>query len=87
VLGYQDFNDRGQWTVDVEMQIGAGSVALAFGRFTGSERRIIAPFELKGAKTKNMDTVMPGRAKWSLLAGGQCVKRRGPLRQAVAAAG
>ena len=63
VLGYQDFNDSGQWTVDVEAQIGAGSVDLAFGNFSKSERRIIAPFELKGAKTKNLDAIMPGRAK------------------------
>ncbi|MCF8710377.1 Eco57I restriction-modification methylase domain-containing protein [Rhizorhapis sp. SPR117] len=63
VLGYQDFNDSGQWTVDVEAQIGAGSVDLAFGHFTKDERRIIAPFELKGAKTKNLDAIMPGRAK------------------------
>lgn len=63
VLGYQDFNDSGQWTVDVEAQIGAGSVDLAFGHFSKGERRIIAPFELKGAKTKNLDAIMPGRAK------------------------
>lgn len=63
VLGYQDFNDSGQWTVDVEAQIGAGSVDLALGHFSKAERRIIAPFELKGAKTKNLDAIMPGRAK------------------------
>ena len=63
VLGYQDFNDSGHWTVDVEAQIGTGSVDLAFGHFSKSERRIIAPFELKGAKTKNLDAIMSGRAK------------------------
>lgn len=63
VLGYQDFNDSGQWTVDVEAQIGGGSVDLALGRFSRNERRIIAPFELKGAKTRNLDAIMPGRAK------------------------
>lgn len=63
VLGYQDFNDSGQWTVDVEAQIGAGSVDLALGQFSKGERRIIAPFELKGAKTRNLDAIMPGRAK------------------------
>lgn len=63
VLGYLDFNDSGQWTVDVETQIGAGSADLALGHFAKGERRIIAPFELKGAKTKNLDAIMPGRAK------------------------
>ncbi|MDT0508849.1 Eco57I restriction-modification methylase domain-containing protein [Novosphingobium sp. MMS21-SN21R] len=63
VLGYQDFNDSGNWTVDVEAQIGAGSVDLALGHFNKGERRIIAPFELKGAKTRNLDAIMPGRAK------------------------
>lgn len=63
VLGYRDFNDSGEWTVDVETAIGSGSVDLAFGHFTKGESRIIAPFELKGAKTKDLDAIMPGRAK------------------------
>ncbi|MEY4890705.1 MAG: hypothetical protein RIQ75_1835 [Pseudomonadota bacterium] len=63
VLGYRDFNESGQWTVDVEAQIGAGSVDLALGHFSKEDRRIIAPFELKGAKTKNLDAIVPGRAK------------------------
>ena len=63
VLGYRDFNDSGEWTVDVEAAIGSGSVDLALGHFTKSDRRIIAPFELKGAKTKDLDAIMPGRAK------------------------
>jgi type I restriction-modification system DNA methylase subunit len=63
VLGFRDFNDSGAWTVDVEAQIGAGSVDLAFGHFTADTRNIVAPFELKGAKTKNLDAIMPGRAK------------------------
>lgn len=63
VLGYRDFNDTGEWTVDVEAAIGSGSVDLAFGHFTKNESRIIAPFELKGAKTKDLDAIMPGRAK------------------------
>ena len=63
VLGYRDFNDSGEWTVDVETAIGSGSVDLAFGHFSKGESRIIAPFELKGAKTKDLDAIMPGRAK------------------------
>jgi type I restriction-modification system DNA methylase subunit len=62
-LGYTDFNPSGAWTVDVEAQIGAGSVDLALGHFDAAHRKIIAPFELKGAKTKNLDSIMPGRAK------------------------
>ncbi|WOE76066.1 Eco57I restriction-modification methylase domain-containing protein [Alterisphingorhabdus coralli] len=63
VLGYTDFNESGEWSVDVETNIGAGSVDLALGHFTAEAKDIIAPFELKGAKTKNLDAIMPGRAK------------------------
>lgn len=63
VLGYLPFNEGGEWTVASKVGIGAGAVDLALGQFTTSERRIIAPFELKGAKTKNLDAIMPGRAK------------------------
>lgn len=63
VLGYADFNESGAWTVEAEAPIGAGAVDLALGQFTTGERRIIAPFELKGAKTRNLDAIMPGRAK------------------------
>lgn len=63
VLGYMPFNEGGAWTVASKAGIGSGAVDLALGHFTTGERRIIAPFELKGAKTKNLDAIMPGRAK------------------------
>jgi len=63
VLGYADFNESGAWTVEAEAAIGAGAVDLALGHFKAGESRIIAPFELKGAKTKDLDAIMPGRAK------------------------
>lgn len=63
VLGYAAFNEAGAWTVASKAGIGAGAVDLALGHFTTAERRIIAPFELKGAKTKDLDAIMPGRAK------------------------
>lgn len=63
VLGYSPFNDGGPWTVASKAAIGGGAVDLALGHFSTTERRIIAPFELKGAKTKNLDAIMPGRAK------------------------
>ena len=62
-LGYSDFNESGQWTIEAEAGIGAGAVDLALGHFSSNESRIIAPFELKGAKTKDLDAIMPGRAK------------------------
>ena len=63
VLGYRPFNQDGEWTVASKAGIGAGAVDLALGHFTPSTRKIIAPFELKGAKTKDLDAIMPGRAK------------------------
>lgn len=63
VLGYNAFNSAGAWTVQSKAAIGAGAVDLALGHFTPAESRIIAPFELKGAKTKNLDAIMAGRAK------------------------
>lgn len=63
VLGYLPFNEGGEWTVASKTAIGGGAVDLALGHFTTGERKIIAPFELKGAKTKNLDAIMPGRAK------------------------
>ena len=51
------------FTVVVEHPAGAGSVDLALGHFRGAERRVFAPFELKGPKTRDLDAIMPGRAK------------------------
>lgn len=63
VLGFKPFNDGGEWTVASKASIGAGVVDLALGNFQPHNRNIIAPFELKGAKTKNLDAIMSGRAK------------------------
>lgn len=63
VLGYRAFNDSGSWTVASKAAIGAGAVDLALGHFTPASRTIVAPFELKGARTRDLDAIMPGRAK------------------------
>lgn len=63
VLGYTAFGQGGEWTVASKAGIGSGAVDLALGHFTPAGGRIIAPFELKGAKTRNLDAIMPGRAK------------------------
>lgn len=33
------------------------------GYFTGQHRRVVAPVELKGGDTQNLDAIMPGRHK------------------------
>jgi len=63
VLGYAAFNDTGEWSVASKAGIGSGTVDLALGRFTPEKKDIVAPFELKGARTRNLDAIMPGRAK------------------------
>ena len=62
-LGYRGPVGHGSYSITQEKAIIQGSVDLALGSFGGGERRIIAPFELKGADTKNLDAIMSGRAK------------------------
>ncbi len=63
VLGYKSAVGNPEYTVETEQTILSGSVDLALGHFTATDARIIAPFELKGAKTKDLDAIMHGRAK------------------------
>ena len=62
-LGYRGPVGHGSYSVTQEKAIIQGAVDLALGTFGNGERRIVAPFELKGADTKNLDAIMPGRAK------------------------
>ena len=63
VLAYQPFASGAAFTVVAEHPAGAGSVDLALGHFDAKSRRVLAPFELKGPKTRDLDAIMPGRAK------------------------
>ncbi len=63
VLGYHGPAGGADYTVATEQTILRGSVDLALGRFGGSKPEILAPFELKGADTRNLDAIMPGRNK------------------------
>lgn len=63
VLGYHGPAGGADYTVSTEQAILQGSVDLALGRFGGKTPEILAPFELKGAKTKDLDAIMPGRNK------------------------
>ena len=62
-LGYTGPVGSDSYDITQEKAIVQGAVDLALGHFTHGERKIIAPFELKGADTKNLDAIMPGRAK------------------------
>lgn len=63
VLGYHGPAGRADYTFSTEQAILRGSVDLALGRFGGKTPEILAPLELKGAKTKDLDAIMPGRNK------------------------
>jgi hypothetical protein len=54
VLGYIARGDAPQWTASKNQPLGGGNVDVALGYFTADSVQIIAPLELKGAKT-NLD--------------------------------
>lgn len=67
VLGYTDVGEADTYNIAREYPIAKGRVDLAIGHFVGekdnSKNTVIAPFELKGAGTKNLDAIMSGRHK------------------------
>ena len=80
VLGYRGPAHGASYTVAAEQAILRGSVDLALGRFGGAVPEIVAPFELKGAGTRDLDAIMPGRNKspvqqaWEYATGARGVK-------------
>ena len=62
-LGYTGPVGSDAYSITQEKAIVQGAVDIALGHFGHHERKIVAPFELKGADTKNLDAIMPGRAK------------------------
>lgn len=64
LLGYKGVHGSGAWTIEKNRPVGSGNVDVAIGNFTKSGTgELIAPFELKGPKTKDLDAIMPGRHK------------------------
>ena len=63
VLGYKGPVGNVAYTLSTEQKILQGSVDLAIGQFSDTDNSIIAPLELKGANTKDLDAIMPGRTK------------------------
>ena len=63
VLGYVPFGagDGREQTIQAKQQMGSGTVDLALGTFVDGATKIVAPFELKGADTRDLDAPMPGR--------------------------
>ena len=64
VLGYAGASSHLSWTVAKNQPVGVGNVDVALGKFSASTPpEIHAPFELKGARTKDLDAIMSGRNK------------------------
>ena len=62
ILGYQTMGGT-LWTLVHENKAASGSADAALGIFTPEHGQVLAPFELKGPKTANLDALMPGRHK------------------------
>lgn len=63
ILGYVGSSDGKKWTVAKNQPVGKGNVDVALGYFTADSAAILAPLELKGAKTRDLDAIMAGRNK------------------------
>jgi hypothetical protein len=65
ILGYQQMGAEGAFSLAFEEPIRSGAVDVALGRFglPDGKREIIAPFELKGPTTTDLDAIMPGRGR------------------------
>jgi Eco57I restriction-modification methylase/TaqI-like C-terminal specificity domain len=63
VLGYTQFGTVEHCTLLTEQRAGTGSMDAALGQFSSAGSTIIAPFEIKGTDTRNLDAIMPGRHK------------------------
>lgn len=63
ILGYQPFGSGPSWTINDEKRTGGGSADTALGHFNAAGKSVIAPVELKGADTPDLDAIMPGRHK------------------------
>ncbi len=63
LLGYQPFDGTGAQNYRPKQPMGKGIVDIALGDFSLEFPKITAPFELKGADTKDLDAPMTGRNK------------------------
>ncbi len=61
-MGYKESHAGSPWTVQKNQPVGAGNVDVALGSFTIDNVQIVAPFELKGAKTLDLDAPIKGKS-------------------------
>jgi type I restriction-modification system DNA methylase subunit len=62
LLGYQPFDGTGAQNYRPKQPMGKGTVDIALGDFSDGSK-VVAPFELKGADTRDLDAPMAGRNK------------------------
>ena len=62
ILGYRQTGGA-VWSIDHETRAANGKVDAALGTFTHEIKLVVAPFELKGPKTSNLEALMPARLK------------------------
>ncbi len=64
ILGYSRIDPDKPYTLADQQTLGSGAVDTALGHFrVGEATKVLAPFELKGPDTKDLDRIMPGRGK------------------------
>lgn len=63
LLGYRSFGHGPDWTINDEKRTGVGSADTALGFFDSNGKKVVAPVELKGPDTVDLDAIMPGRHK------------------------
>lgn len=65
ILGYTTFDPDRSYSLAFERPIRSGSVDVALGRFPNNDGKdeIVAPFEMKGPTTHDLDAIMPGRGR------------------------
>ncbi len=66
ILGYKPYRAGETFTIATEEALGKGAVDTALGTFSDTQSVVLAPFELKGPGTVDLDAIMPGRNKSSV---------------------
>lgn len=63
LLGYSEFSQDGEYTISYQERLRGKPVDAAIGRFQpgGEGSIVLAPLEMKGPETVDLDKIMPGR--------------------------